>query len=51
MTAFPNAPSARFITMPPSLRSLGLAVAADDRVYVGSLRERSAPFEFPPDVG
>jgi hypothetical protein len=25
--------------------------AADGRACVGSLRERSAPFEFPPDVG
>ena len=25
--------------------------AASDRAYVGSRRERSAPFEFPPDAG
>ena len=25
--------------------------AAEGRACVGSLRERSAPFEFPPDVG
>ena len=37
--------------MPPLARSLGLAVAADGRTSVGSLRERSTPFEFPPDVG
>ena len=43
MTAFPNAPSRS--------RAYASLRAADGRACVGSRRERSAPFEIPPDAG